>query len=273
MHPSATCGFRRLRPGIPIEPAMRSDRRRPPIPIEDGRGFRCRHEELNSGFFGGVKFGALCGDFAHAVSLEFEPVGIVDEAIEDGIGDGGIGADLVPVVDRHLAGDDGRFALMAVIDDLEEVAALLAGKRGEAPVVEDEQLYPRQRLEEPGITPVALGERKSFEQPRKTMIEDGAIIAAGLVTERAGDPSLPVPVAPVMSRLWLPPVAVDELGEEGTVDAARRAQIDVLDDGILPQRGELQPGDLLLRLSPLSYLESTKAEIGTLPISHALTCQ
>jgi hypothetical protein len=33
------------------------------------------------------------------------------------------------MVDRHLAGDDGGSALMAVVDDLEEVAALLAGQR------------------------------------------------------------------------------------------------------------------------------------------------
>jgi hypothetical protein len=34
-------------------------------------------------------------------------VGIVDETIENGVGDGGIGDNLVPVIDRYLAGDDG----------------------------------------------------------------------------------------------------------------------------------------------------------------------
>jgi len=33
---------------------------------------------------------------------------LVDNAVEDGIGQGGIADDLVPVVDRHLAGDDQR---------------------------------------------------------------------------------------------------------------------------------------------------------------------
>jgi len=62
---------------------------------------------------------------------------VVDEAVEDGVGDGGIRDDLVPMVDRDLTGDDGRTTLMAVIDDLEEIAALLAGEWGETPVVED----------------------------------------------------------------------------------------------------------------------------------------
>ena len=57
----------------------------------------------------------------------------------------GIGDDLVPVIDRHLAGDDGRAALMPVVHDLEEIAALLGGERSEAPVVEDQELDPRER--------------------------------------------------------------------------------------------------------------------------------
>jgi hypothetical protein len=64
-------------------------------------------------FRGGVKVGALGGDLSHAVSLECEAVGVVDEPVEDGVGDGGIGDDLVPVLNRHLAGDNGRSALVA----------------------------------------------------------------------------------------------------------------------------------------------------------------
>ena len=67
-------------------------------------------------------------------------MGVVDEAVEDGVGEGRIADDLVPVLDRHLAGDDGGGAPVAVVDDLEQVAALLAGERREAPIVEDEQL-------------------------------------------------------------------------------------------------------------------------------------
>ena len=46
----------------------------------------------------------------------------------------------MPMLDRHLAGDDGGAALMAVVDDLEEIAPLFAGERGEPPVVENEEL-------------------------------------------------------------------------------------------------------------------------------------
>jgi len=151
-----------LRPGIPIERGHAFRTKAATCSDEGGRG-RCRHEELNSGFLGGVKLGALCGDLAHAVSLECEAVSVVNEAVEDGVGDGGIGDDLVPAVDRHLAGDDGRSALVAVVYDFEEIATLLAGERGEAPVVEDEEIDPRQHLEEPCIAPVAAGERERLD--------------------------------------------------------------------------------------------------------------
>jgi hypothetical protein len=94
------------------------------------------------------------------------------------------------MLDRHLAGDDGRSALVAIVDDFEEIATLLAGERGEAPVVEDEQIDPRQHLEEPCIASVAAGESQGFEQPGQPMVEDGTIVAACLVAERAGDPAL-----------------------------------------------------------------------------------
>jgi hypothetical protein len=79
---------------------------------------------------------------------------------------------------------------VAVVYDFEEIATLLAGEWGEAPVIEDEEIDPRQHLEEPCIAPVAAGEREGFEQPRQPVIEDGTIVAAGLVAERTSDPAL-----------------------------------------------------------------------------------
>ena len=45
------------------------------------------------------------------------------------------------------------------------------------------------RLEQPRMPAVAAGQRERLEQPRHAMVEDGAIVAACLVAERAGDPA------------------------------------------------------------------------------------
>ena len=55
----------------------------------------------------------------------------MDEPVENGVGNGGIGDHLVPVIDGDLASDDGGAALMPVVHDLEKIAALVAGERSE----------------------------------------------------------------------------------------------------------------------------------------------
>ena len=56
---------------------------------------------------------------SQAVAGEIDPVSIVDEAIEDGIGVSGIADQLVPFVDGYLAGDDRRSAAIAFFKNLE----------------------------------------------------------------------------------------------------------------------------------------------------------
>ena len=72
---------------------------------------------------------------SQAVAGEIDPVSIADEAIEDGIGVSGIADQLVPFVDRNLAGDDCRSAAVTFFEDLEEVVTSDGIERLEAPVV------------------------------------------------------------------------------------------------------------------------------------------
>ena len=134
---SGDCGH-----GFRLNATMRSDRRRPPVPTK-AAGVSLPAFGVGSDFLGCVKFGALRSDLSHAVSIECEAVSVVDEPVEDGVSDSRIGDDVVPIFDRHLAGDDGRSTLVAIIDDFEEIAPLLAGERRETPIVKDEQIDPR----------------------------------------------------------------------------------------------------------------------------------
>ena len=79
---------------------------------------------------------------AQAVAFEFDAMGIVDDAVENGVGAGGFTDQVVPAVDRDLAGDDGGTSAVTLLDDLEKVAALLGAEGLEAPIVENEELDP-----------------------------------------------------------------------------------------------------------------------------------
>ena len=76
--------------------------------------------------------------FAHALAGEFDPVGIVNEAVEDGVGERRIADDVMPAIDRHLAGEKDRAGVVAVLDDFEQIAGVVGRERLRAPIVEDE---------------------------------------------------------------------------------------------------------------------------------------
>ena len=50
-------------------------------------------------------------------------MGVVDEAIKDGVGQSWIADGLMPMVDGELARDDGGTPSVAVLEDLQQIAA------------------------------------------------------------------------------------------------------------------------------------------------------
>lgn len=67
----------------------------------------------------------------------------MEEAVAGGVGHGGVADVVVPLGRRDLAGKDGGTVGVAVLDDLEEVAAFLVLGGREAPVVDDEDVSAR----------------------------------------------------------------------------------------------------------------------------------
>ena len=115
---------------------------------------------------------------------EIDPVRIVHDAVENGVGVSGIADQLMPFVDGDLAGDDRRSAAVALFENLEEVVTRGGVERLEPPVVEDEQLHAAERALDAGIAAVAAGKCEVGEQLGNALVENGAIVAASLVTER-----------------------------------------------------------------------------------------
>ena len=62
----------------------------------------------------------------HGTALEGDAVGIVEDPAEDGVPEGGVANDIVPVLDGELGGEDGSTAGVAVVKDFEQVVAALA---------------------------------------------------------------------------------------------------------------------------------------------------
>jgi hypothetical protein len=126
-------------------------------------------------------------DLSHGGSVELQSVGIVDDAVEDGVGEGGLADDLVPLGQRQLAGDQGGGVLVSVLDDLHEIAALIGVEPLGSPVVEDEEVCLGKRAEQAGIASVGAAEFQFGEHPGQAFVEHGEVVAAGFVAKRAAN--------------------------------------------------------------------------------------
>ncbi len=72
---------------------------------------------------------------AQALSGQFDAIGVVDDAVEDGVGEGGNADQIVPAGDGNLAGDDERAFVVAVLDDLQQIARLAGAERLRSPII------------------------------------------------------------------------------------------------------------------------------------------
>jgi hypothetical protein len=115
-----------------------------------GRPFRLKSAGVAERPLDGCDFsigswmGSSVGDFRRVLlaqvrklsplSCRLQAVRVVNDPVEDGIGESGLADQVVPAVDRDLAGDQGGAAAIAILDDFQHVVALLGPERLEAQV-------------------------------------------------------------------------------------------------------------------------------------------
>ena len=112
-------------------------------------------------------------------------MGVVEEAIEDGVAD-----DVVPEIRRHLTGEQGTASGVAVVEDLEQIVARDVVEGHEAPVVEDEELGPGETLKEARPRTVTAREPDFVEEPAEVEVACRESVSACLVGERASEERL-----------------------------------------------------------------------------------
>jgi hypothetical protein len=146
----------------------------------------------SSRLFGLIGVGVLPGldAGAHGFPAELESVGIVKEAVQDGVRVGGIADLVMPAVHGNLRGNDRRAATMAIIDDLHQVAALLGGELHHRPVVKDQDADAGEVPQGSGLAAVEARHGQIVEQTREPFVEHGEAITRGPVAQRTTYPRL-----------------------------------------------------------------------------------
>src|SRR5512133_3595260 len=170
-------------------------------------------------------------------------MGVVNEAVEDSVGVCGVADKGVPFVDGDLTGENGRTAPISFLEDLVKVTTGTGVQRFEAPIVEDEELDAGE-TQNAGIATVTAGERELGEELGNPLIENRAVVAAGLVTQGTSKPRFAHAGRPAQNQIVVrvDPLTIGELLEQSAFEAAGGSVIDVLDAGLLAQSGIAQPG-------------------------------
>src|SRR5438270_472765 len=79
-----------------------------------------------------------------------DAVHVLEEAVQDAVGDGRLAESFVPHGDGQLAGDDGGAQLHVVFYDLEHVGGLVGCERADEKIVDDQDVQARPCGEQTG---------------------------------------------------------------------------------------------------------------------------
>lgn len=91
----------------------------------------------------------------------------VDESIENGVGECGVTDDGMPVLKRQLAGDERSAPSISVLENFQQVPPLGVGERGEAEIIEYEELGACEFVEQLGIGTVRTRTSQFAEHARE----------------------------------------------------------------------------------------------------------
>src|SRR5579875_879325 len=95
---------------------------------------------------------------AHGFAAQLDAMGVVHEAIQNAVGQGGIADLLVPLGHGQLAGQDGRARLIAVFTDFQEVPPLTFPQRRMRPIVHDQHVHAGQPSQPASQAAVGAGQ-------------------------------------------------------------------------------------------------------------------
>jgi hypothetical protein len=89
----------------------------------DGAWLRCAFTPVGTSLLNWLPF-------PQRISLQVELMGVVDEAVNDGIGQGGIANGGVPVFNPKVASDDSRVGAVTVVEHFQQVAPMRVVEHG-----------------------------------------------------------------------------------------------------------------------------------------------
>ncbi len=204
---------------------------------------------------------------AHRIALQRKLVSLMDEAVEDCVGESRVLQPGVPVFKGQLACDDRGSRADAIVEHFEQIVARALVDVLQSPVVEQQDVHLGELREPTCEAAVAVSDFQFLEQPRDAHIQHGEALSTGLLAEGAGDPCFSGASWPCQDEVLCiaDPVTAGELGDDTLVEPTALPVLDVLNAGLwilefrrLEQSLEppgIAPGDLTIHDHAEAFLE------------------
>ncbi len=200
----------------------------------------------------------------------------MDQAVQNGIGEGGIPDDIVPVLEGELAGDEGGSSAGAVLDDLQEIAAFDLVQGSEAIIIDSQEVGLLKSVHQLRIGAIGTGQGHVLDEPCEAEVAAGEPLAAGGLSQSTSQVGLAGAggSGDENDLMVTDPVRAGQAQDDRTIEAARGAQVEILDGGREPELGlAQQPGEapiLADRNLPLDEEGEAVLEGEALDIGHGL---
>src|SRR5208337_611491 len=201
--------------------------------------------------------------FAHGLSSHLDAVGIVNQAVEDAVSDGGIADLLVPARDRQLGSENGGTSLVAILTDLPDFATLVFIQRCHGPVVNHQNIDAAQSYQEVTQASISSCQGQLTQQGGSPQIESRVAVTTGFLCQGRRDEAL-AHAGRTQHENVLVVADPGRVSCQSThyrlVQAPRRTIVDILYAGRSSQFGRFQPSRQCLVLAPSPLLIDQQRE-------------
>jgi len=169
-------------------------------------------------------------------------MGVMHEAIEDGVSDSGIADALVPMINGKLSSHDGGGTAVPVLDDLQELSALWGGHRGQTEIVDHQDFGLEKFFHELWIGAVCSGDGEFLEQARQPDVVGLEAHPASSVCQRAGEIGFTHPSGTSDDDVLGigNPFALSQVEDDGLIETAWSFEVDIFGTGIDFESGDLE---------------------------------
>src|SRR6202008_3018785 len=101
---------------------------------------------------------------ARRVPLQFDLVGVMNQPIQNTVGQRGVADLFMPSLNRDLAGEDGGPQLVAIFANFQEIAAFSVRQGSIGPIVDDQHVDLGQTTQEAAQAAIGAGQCQITEQ-------------------------------------------------------------------------------------------------------------